>query len=166
MYHLSNASGLRSSPSPVNFFGEGTLILSRGSESGTGAGIDAGSLAPSPWSDMLSVSLLLGLSGSSADAAAGALLDNPFCGDPGNPPGMTVAAFASSVTDSARSHCALSLASCLAASSIEKCYLAGAVLVALTNCPCSSLTRSFPFLGPFLGGLLPLGPWDCSILTC
>ena len=79
---------------------------------------------------------------------------------------MTVAALASSVADSARSRCALSLASCLAASSIENCSLAGAVAVALTNRPRSSLTRSFPLLGPFLGGPLPLGLCDCSILTC
>ena len=71
---------------------------------------------------------------------------------------MTVATFASSVAESARSRCALSLASCLAASSVENCSLAGTVAVALTNRPRSSLTRSFPFLGPFLGGLLPLGP--------
>ena len=126
----------------------------------------AGSPAPSPWSDMSSESLLLELSGSSAATAAGALLDDPLCGDSRNPPGVTVAAFASSVADYARSRCALSLASCLAASSIENCSLARAVAVALTNHPRSSLTRSFPFLGPFLGGLLPLGPWDCSILTC
>ena len=150
----------------MNFFGEGTLILSRGSKSGTGAGIGAGSPAPSSWSDMSSVSLLLELSGSSAGAAAGALLDDPLCGDSGNRQGVTDAAFASSVADSARSHCALSLASCLAASSIENYSLAGAVVVALTNGPRSSLTRSFPFLDPFLEGLLPLGPWDCSILTC
>ena len=150
----------------MNFFGEGTLILSRGSESGTGVGICTGSPTPSPWSDMLSESLLLELSGSSADAAAGALLDNPLCEDSGNPPGVTVAAFASSVADSARSRCALSLASCLAASAIENCSLAGTVVIALTNRPCSSLTRSFPFLGPFLGCQLPLGPWDRSILTC
>ena len=149
----------------MNFFGEGTLILSRGSESGTGAGIGAGSPAPSPWSDMSSESLLLELSGSSAGAAAGALLDDPLSGDSGNPPGVTVAAFASSVADSARSHCALSLASCLAASSIENCSSAGTVAVALTNRPRSSLARSFPSLWPFLGGLLPLGPWDCLILT-
>ena len=149
----------------MNFFGEGTLILSRGCESGTGAGMGAGSPAPSPWSDMSSVLLLLELSGSSASAAAGALLDDPLCGDSGNPPGVTVAAFASSVADSAKSRCALSLASCLAASSIENCSLVAAVAVALTNRPRSSLTRSFPFLGPFLGGLLQLGPWDCSILT-
>ena len=151
---------------PVNFFGEGTLILSRGSESGTGAGIGAGPPAPSPWSDMSPESLLLELSGSSAGAATGALLAGPFCGDAGNPPGVTVAAFASSVPDSPRSRCELSLASCLAATSIANCSLVGGVAVALTNRPCSSLTRSFPFLGPFLRGLLPLGPWDSSILTC
>ena len=150
----------------MNIFGEGILILSRGSESGTGAGIGAGSPAPSPWSDMSSISLLLELPGSSAGAATGARLDNPLCGDSGNPPWVTVAAFASSVADSARSRYALSLASCLAASSIENCSLAGAVVVASTNRLRLSLTRSFPFLGPFLGGLLPLGPWDCSILTC
>ena len=155
-----------SSPLPVNYFGEGTLILSRGSESGTGAGMGAGSPAPSPWSAMSSVSLLLEQSGSSASAAAGALVDDPLCEDSGNPPGVTVATCASSVPDSARSRCALSLTTCLAASSIENCSLAGAVAVALTHCPRSSLTRSFPFLGPFLGGLLLLGPWDCSILTC
>ena len=149
----------------MNFFGEGTLILSRGSELGTGAGLGAGSPAPSPWSDMSSVSLLLELSGSSAGAAAGALLDDPLGGDSGNPPGVTVAAFASSDADSARSRCALSLASCLAASSIENCSLAGAVAIALTNRPPPSLARFFPFLGPFLVCLLPLGPWDCSILT-
>ena len=150
----------------MNFFVERILILSRSSESGTGAGIGAGSPAPSLWSDMSSESLQLELSGSSAAAAAGALLNDPLCGDSGNPPGVTVAAFASSVADSARSHCALSLASCPAASSIEKCSLAGAVVIALTNRPRSSLTCSFPFLCPFLGGLLLLGPWDCSILTC
>ena len=85
LYHLSNASGLRSSPSPVNLFGEGTLVLSHGSESGTGAGMGAGSPAPSPWSDRSSVLLLLELSGLSAGAAAGTLLDDPLCGDSGNP---------------------------------------------------------------------------------
>ena len=142
------------------------MILSRGSESGTGAGMGAGSPAPAPWSDMSSISLLLELSGSSAGGAARALLDDPLCGDSGNPPGVTVAAFASSVADSARSRCALSLASRLAASSIEPCSFTGAVAVALTNRPRLSFTRAFPCLGPFLGGLLPLGPWDCSILTC
>ena len=141
-------------------------MLSSGSESDTGAGVGAGSPAPSPWSDISSESLLLELSGSSAGAAAGALLDDPLSGYSGNPPGVTVAAFASSVADSARSRYALSLASCLAASSIENCSLAGAVVVASTNRLRSSLTRFFPFLGPFLGGLFPLGPWDCSILTC
>ena len=150
----------------MNFFGEGTLILSRGSASGPGASIGAGSPAPSPCSDMSSVSLLLELSGTSAGATAGALLDDPLCGDSGNPLRVTVAAFASSVADSARFRCALSQTSCLAASSIENCSLAGAVVVALTNRLCSSLTRSFPFLGSSLGGLLPLGPWDCSILSC
>ena len=156
---------MRSSPSPVNFFGEGILILSCGSESGSGAGVGAGSPGPSPWSDMSSESLLLELSGSSAGATAGALLDDPLCGDSGNRPWVTVAAFASSVADSARSRCALSLASCLAASSIRNYSLAGAMVIVLTNRPRSSLNRSFLFLGPFLGGLLPLGPWDCSILT-
>ena len=93
------------------------------------------------------------------------MLDDPLCGGSGNPPGVTVAAFASSVADSARSRCALSLASCLASSSIENCSLAGALAVALINRPHSSLPHSFPFLGPFLRGLLLLGPWDCSILT-
>ena len=142
------------------------MILSRGSASGTGAGIGAGSPAPSPCSDMSSVSLLLELSGSSASAAAGALHHYPLCGDSGNPPGVTVTAFACSVADSARSRSALSRASGLAASSIENCSLAGAVVVALTNRLCSSLTHSFPFLGSFLGDLLLLGPWDCSILSC
>ena len=95
---MSNTAGLSSWPSLVNFFGEGTLILSRGSGSGTGAGIGAGSPAPSPWSDMSSELLLLELSGLSAGAAAGALLDDPLCRDSGNPPGVTVAAFASSVS--------------------------------------------------------------------
>jgi len=100
LYHLSNASGLRSSPSPVNFLGDGTLMLSLGKCSGTGSG--PGLPAPSPWSDMSSESLLE-LSGSPAGAATGALMVNAFCGDSGNPPGMSVAAFASSVADSARS---------------------------------------------------------------
>ena len=133
-------------------------MLSLGSKSGVGAGTGAGPPASPPWSDMSSESLLLELSGSSAGAATGALLDDPFCGDSGNPPGVTVTAFASSVADSARSRCVLSLASCLAASSIENYFLARGLAVALTNPPCSSLVPSFPFLDPFLGGLLPLGP--------
>ena len=141
-------------------------MLSFGNESGVGAGASAGPPASPPWSDMLSESLLLELSGSPAGAATVALLDNPFCGDSGNPPGVTVTTFASSVTDSARSRCALSVASCLAASLIENCSLAGGLAVALTNSACSSLVRSFPFLDPFLGDLLPLGLWDSSILTC
>ena len=64
--------------------------------------------------------LLLELSGSPASAVTVALLDEPVCGDSGNPPGVTVAVFASSSADSARSRCTLSLASYLAASSIEK----------------------------------------------
>ena len=79
-----------------------------------------------------------------------------------NPPGVTVAVCASSSADSARSRCALSLASCLAASSIEK----GSFAVALMYRPLLSLARSFPFLGHLLGGSLPLGAWDLSILTC
>jgi len=103
LYHLSNASGLRSSPSPVNFLGDGTLILSLGKGSGTGTG--PGLPAPSPWSGMSSESLLLlELSGSPAGATTGALLGNPFCGDSGNPLGVTVATFAGSVADSARSY--------------------------------------------------------------
>jgi len=84
----------------VNFLGDGTLILSLGK--GSGAGTRPAPPAPSPWSDMSSDSLLE-LSGSPAGAAIEALLVNPFCGDSGNPPGVTVAAFASSVADSARS---------------------------------------------------------------
>jgi len=84
----------------VNFLGDRTLMLSLGKGSGTGSG--PGPPAPSPWSDMSSEALLE-LSGSPAGAATGALLVNPFCGDSGNPPGVTVAAFASSVADSARS---------------------------------------------------------------
>jgi len=100
LYHLSNASGLRSLPSTLNFLGDGTLMLSLGKGSGTGSG--PGPPAPSPWSDMSS-EWLLELSGPHAGAATGPLLDDPFCGDSGNPPGVTVAAFASSVADSARS---------------------------------------------------------------
>jgi len=120
----------------VNFLGDGTLILSHGTGAGTGAGADPP--APSPWSDMSSESLLLlELSGLPAGATTMALLGDPFCGESGNPPGVTVAAFASSDTDSARSRYALSLASCLAASSIENCSFAGA----LTNRPYSFLAR-------------------------
>jgi len=100
LYHLSNASGLRSLPSPLNFLGDGTLMLSLGKGSGTGSG--HGPPAPSPWSDMSSESLLK-LSGSPAGAATRALLVSPFSGDSGNPLGVAVAAFASSVADSARS---------------------------------------------------------------
>jgi len=49
------------------------------------------------------VLLLLELSGSPAGTATGALLGNPFCGDSGNPPGVTVAVFAISIADSAKS---------------------------------------------------------------
>jgi len=136
VYHLSNAAGLRSSPSPVNFLGDGIVTLSLGKCSGTGAGPRPP--APSPWSDMLSESLLLlELSGSPAGTATGALLGNPLSGDSGNPPGVTAAVIASSVSDSARSRWALSLASCLAASSIEN----GSFVGALTNRPCSSLAH-------------------------
>ena len=79
--------------------------------------------------------LLLELSGSPGGAATVALLDEPFCGDTGNPPGVTVVVFATSSADSARSRCALSLASCLAASSIEK----GSCAVALMYRPLTSL---------------------------
>jgi len=75
-------------------------MLNLGKASGTGSG--PGPPASSPWSDMLSESLLE-LSGSPAGTATGALLVNPFCGESENPPGVTVAAFASSVADSARS---------------------------------------------------------------
>ena len=137
--------------------------VSLGKASCTGAGVPSSPPASLPWLDMLSESLLLlELSGSPAGAATVALLDEPFCGDTGNPPGVTVAVFASSCADSARSRCALSLASCLAASSIEK----GSSAVALMYRPLSSLARSFPFMGLPLGGPLPLGPWDPSILTC
>jgi len=81
--------------------------------------------------------LLLELSGSPPAAAAGALLDDPFCGESGNPPGVTVAAFASSVANSARSCCALFLASFLAASSIVRFSFTGA----LRNRACSSLAH-------------------------
>jgi len=66
-----------------------------------------------------------------------ALLTDPFCSHSGNPLGVTVTVFGSSVADSARSRCALSLASYLAAASIENCSFAGA----LTNRPSSSLAR-------------------------
>ena len=152
---------------PLNFFGEGTLFLSLGSGSVTSADVGAGPPGPSPWSDMSSESLLLHeLSGLSADAAARALLDDLFCGESGNLPGVTVAAFASSTYESARSRRALSLARCLSASSIENYSLACTLAVALINRPCSSLVPSFPFLDLCLRGLLLLGPWDSSILTC
>jgi len=86
----------------VIFLGDGTLILSLGKGYGTGTG--PGPPAPLPWSDMSSESLLLlKVSGSPAGAATGTLLGNPFCGNSGNPPGVTVAVFANSVADSARS---------------------------------------------------------------
>jgi len=75
-------------------------MLSLGKGSGTGSGPDRP--APSPCSDMSSESLLE-LSGSPAGAAIGALLVNPFCRDSGNPPGVTITTFASSVADCARS---------------------------------------------------------------
>ena len=138
-------------------------MLSLGKASGTGAGVPSSSQASPAWLDLSSEwLLLLELSGSPAGGATVALLDEPFCGDTGNPPEVTVAVFASSSADSARSHCALSLASCLAASSIEKVSFA----VAWMYRPLSSLAQSFPFLGPLLGGSLPLGPWDASIFTC
>ena len=147
----------------MNFFGDGTLMLSLGRASGTGAGASPAPPASSPWLDMSSESLLLlELSGSPAGAATVALLDEPFCGDSGIPPGVTVVVVASSSTDSARSRCALSLASCLAALSVDKVSFA----VDLMYRPLLSLARSFPFLGPLLEGPLPLGPWDPSILTC
>ena len=100
----------------MNFLGEGTLILSLGKASGTGAGVPSSPPASPPWLEMWSESLLLlELSGSPAGAGPVALLDDPFCGNTGNPPGVNVAIFASSSADSARSRCALSLASCLAA---------------------------------------------------
>ena len=146
----------------MNFFGDGTLILSLGKTSGTGAGVPPPPPASSPLLDMSSESLLLELSGLPGGAAPMALLDEPFCGDTGNQPGVTVPVFASSSADSARSCCALSQASCLSASSIEK----GSFAVALMYRPLSSLARSFPFSGPVLRSPLLLGPWDPSILTC
>jgi len=135
LYHPSNASYLRSSPLPGNFLGDGTLIPSLGNGSSAGAAPPA----PLQWSGMSSESLLLlALSGSPAGTATGALLDDSFCGDSSHLPGVTVIVFASSVADSARSRCSLSLASCLAVPSIENCSFAGA----LTNRPCSSQARS------------------------
>ena len=75
-------------------------MLSLGKGSGTGAG--PGQPPVSPWLDLLSESLLE-ISVSPAGANAGALLDNAFCGDSESPPGVTVAAFASSVADFASS---------------------------------------------------------------
>jgi len=84
----------------VNFLSDGTLILSLGKGSGTGTGADPP--AHSPWSDMASeLLLLLELSGSPAGAATRALVGDPFYGQLGNLPGVTVAVFASSVADSA-----------------------------------------------------------------
>ena len=97
----------------MNFLGEGTLILSLGKASGTGAGVPSSPQASPPWLDKLSESLLLlELFGSPAGAANVTLLNEPLCGDTGNPPGVTVAGFASSSADSARSRFALYLASC------------------------------------------------------
>jgi len=127
---------MRSSPSPVNVLGDGTLIQSLGRGSGTGGDAATEPPAPSPWSDMSSESLLLlELSGMAPGAATGAFLNHLSPGDTGNPGGMTVSALSSSVAKSARSHCALSVARCLAASCIENCSFAAA----LTNSPCSSL---------------------------
>ena len=86
----------------MNFLGDRTLILSLGKGSGTGAG--AYPPGPSPLSDISSESLLLlELSGSPACTASVGLLENPFGGDSGNSPGVTLATFASSVAHSARS---------------------------------------------------------------
>ena len=134
----------------MNFFGESTLMLRPGSESGVRVGTGAGPPASPSWSNMSSESLQLELSGSSAGTAAGALLHDPCCGDSGNPTGVTVATFASSRADSARFDCMLSLTSCLATSSIENCSLADAEGVVLTNRLCSSLVHSIRKM--FLGG--------------
>src|SRR6195952_5283406 len=98
LYHLSNASGLRSSPSPVNFFSDGILILSLGVEATSGSA--CGLLGP-PCSDILSESLLLSeLLGSFPRAAAQALDVDPCGGECGHLPGATVDALASSLADS------------------------------------------------------------------
>jgi len=73
-------------------------MLSLGKGSGTGSG--PGPPGPSPWSDMSSESLLE-LSGLPTGAVTGGLLVNDFLWRHVNPPGVTVAAFASSVADSA-----------------------------------------------------------------
>jgi len=104
---------------------------------GNGAGSGPGPVppSPSPWSVMFSeLLLLLELARSPAGAATGALLSKPLCGDSRNPPGETGTAFPSSVADSARSCWGLSLASSLAASSIENCFFVSG----LTKGPCSS----------------------------
>ena len=133
---MSNASGFRSSPSPRIFLDAVTLMLSLGYESGTGAGIRAGSPAASPWSDISPEPLsLFELAGWPTGAANGALLGDPFKRESGNQQGVTVAAFTSSIADSTSSCCVLSLASCLAVSLIENFSLGDAYSVALTNGP-------------------------------
>lgn len=81
------------------------------------------------------------------------------------PPAVTVTAVANSAVNSARSHCALSRASCLAASSIENYFLASDLAIALTNRVCLSLVRFIPILDSVLGALLPPGLPDSSIST-
>jgi len=90
LHHILKASGLRSSPSPVNCLGDGSFILIPGKGSGTGS--DSQPLSPPRWSDMLSESVLvlLVLPGSPAGTATGTLLDDSFCGDSVNLPGGTV----------------------------------------------------------------------------
>ena len=120
LYHLSNASGLRSSPTPVNFVGAGGVKFICAVMVGGFAG---GGCASSDILSSLSL-LLLELLSSGSLLAASAFC---FAGVFGKVPGVLVAAFSASLADSLRTFRASSLSSCLAASSISNCLVARVV---------------------------------------
>ena len=116
LYHLSNASSLRSSPSLVNLVGAGGVKFIRAVMAGGFAGGGCTS------SDILSSSSLLLLELSSSGSL---LVVVAFCfvGVLGNVPGVWVAAFSASLAESLRTFRASSCSSYLATSSISNCFV-------------------------------------------
>jgi len=121
VYHVSKASSLRSSPSPLKVGGwcsfAANLVVLSSALSGGGAGGSAG-----PASDMLSL-LSLSLSLLELSVSGGGAISPFFSGVDRNSPGLVSVSFSNAFADSVSTTGASSLDSCQAASSISNCLL-------------------------------------------
>ena len=122
VYHVSKASSLRSSSSPLKIGGWWSFAANLVILSSTGCGGGAGG-SSGPAFDILSL-LSLSLSVLEVSGSGGGAGSPCFLGVDGNSPGLVAVSFSSSLADSVSTTCTSSLDSCQAASSISNCVVA------------------------------------------